>query len=284
MSNRRARWSDNDHYLGPLTYARDKRGYRPLAIVLDSGGGEEDNGEGRPNNSIRFSGFGHTLIVALPAIIRPWRRKVVAQSWGKATIARLGRDWYWEVFPREYGFSYSDGFLQVFLGRQTHDSKTTQGWYSHLPWTEWRHVRKSLYGLAGEHYWTEPRLPARYDAPAYKDAQAAEDACPSVTFNFADFDGERLTARTKIVEREWRFGRGWFRWLSLFRQPRIQRSLDIQFSGETGKRKGSWKGGTVGHSIAMLPGELHEAAFRRYCVEHAMTFVSLTPPAQEAGR
>ena len=25
------------------------------------------------------------------------------------------------------------------------------------------------------------------------------------------------------------------------------------------------KGGTVGHSIDMLPGELHEAAFRRYC-------------------
>lgn len=32
-----------------------------------------------------------------------------------------------------------------------------------------------------------------------------------------------------------------------------------------GPEKGSWKGGTIGHSIEMLPDELHEAAFRRYC-------------------
>ena len=43
-------------------------------------------------------------------------------------------------------------------------------------------------------------------------------------------------------------------------------------AGETGKRKGSWKGGTIGHSIGMEPGELHESAFRRYCTEHNMVF------------
>ena len=46
---------------------------------------------------------------------------------------------------------------------------------------------------------------------------------------------------------------------------KIRRSLDLEFSGETGPEKGSWKGGTVGTGIEMLPGELHEAAFRRYC-------------------
>jgi hypothetical protein len=49
--------------------------------------------------------------------------------------------------------------------------------------------------------------------------------------------------------------------------------LDIRFSEETGRRKGSWKGGTLGHGIDMLPGELHEAAFRRYCATHEMEFV-----------
>ena len=93
-------------------------------------------------------------------------------------------------------------------------------------------------------------------------------------FAFKDFDGEELTARTTIEEREWRFGVGWFAWLSLFRKPKISRYLEIAFSGETGKRKGSWKGGTTGHSIEMLPGELHESAFRRYCTEHDMTFVA----------
>jgi hypothetical protein len=100
----------------------------------------------------------------------------------------------------------------------------------------------------------------------------AEDSCPSRTFAFKDFDGEELTAKTKIEERQWELGTGWFKWLSIFHKPIIQRSLDIDFSNETGRRKGSWKGGTVGHSIEMLPGELHASAFRRYCAEHEMTF------------
>ena len=32
-----------------------------------------------------------------------------------------------------------------------------------------------------------------------------------------------------------------------------------------GPEKGSWKGGTMGHGIDMVAGELHESAFRRYC-------------------
>ena len=42
---------------------------------------------------------------------------------------------------------------------------------------------------------------------------------------------------------------------------------------ETGSKKGSWKGGTIGHGIDMLPGELHEGAFRRYCLAHKMKFI-----------
>jgi hypothetical protein len=33
---RARRWSDHDHYMGPFTYAHDRRGYRPLALVLSS--------------------------------------------------------------------------------------------------------------------------------------------------------------------------------------------------------------------------------------------------------
>jgi len=50
-------------------------------------------------------------------------------------------------------------------------------------------------------------------------------------------------------------------------------SLDISFSGEVGNRKGSWKGGTVGHSTNMRHDETHKTAFQRYCVENGMTFV-----------
>lgn len=261
------RWSDNDRYFGPFTYARD-RSYRPLAVVL--GSGDDDD---YPGCRLRVSAFGHTVIAPLPAIIRPWREKVFPSSWDAATIERLGRNWYFNTHKREYGFSCAEGFLQVFLGRQTHDSTTEQSWSKHLPWTQWRFVRHSLFGLAGEHIWTET------DRRDWTGNQAAKDGCPSAVFAFTDFDGEALTVRCVIEEREWHFGDGCFKWLSWFRAPMLRRSLDLRFSGETGRRKGSWKGGTIGHSIDMLPGELHETAFRRYCETRDMTFGG---PAEQA--
>jgi hypothetical protein len=75
--------------------------------------------------------------------------------------------------------------------------------------------------------------------------------CPTDKFEFKDFDGEQITATCKIEEREWQRGRGIFRLLFIGRNL-VRRSLDLQFSSEVGKRKGSWKGGMVGHSIEML--------------------------------
>lgn len=272
MRNYKARrWGDNDKYWGPFTYSHSP-GYRTLAVSLKS---MEDEDEGS-FSTIRLSAFGHSFIATLPPIIRPYRTKVTPQ-WDAQTIERLGRDWYWDVDEREFGFSYSDGYLSMHFGRQTHDSSTTKqkGWFA--PWTQWRHVRRSFYGLEGEHVATLPDTGKSYrdDPDRWERERVIEDATPTVAFGFADFDGEQLTATTKIEEREWRFGTGKFKWLSLFRRPKISRSLDIKFSGETGKRKGSWKGGTIGHSIEMRPGELHEAAFRRYCAEHNMTFSPL---------
>jgi len=269
-ANRR-RWSDNDHNFGPFTYARDHRGYRPLAIVLNSGDGDES-----PVCTLRFSGFGHTLITALPALIKPWRHWVDTSRYEWSRGPDSG---YWDAGPREYGFTYSDGHLSVSLGRVTNDSSTEQRWGCFLPWTQWRHVRHSLYGLNGELVGTIPQrswrgLSSEGVLARHRDEESVRDACPTADFAFHDFDGELLAATTRIEEREWRFGEGWFKWLSLFRRPKIQRSLDIQFSGETGERKGSWKGGTIGHSIDMLTGELHEAAFRRYCGENDMTFIA----------
>lgn len=264
---RARRWSDHDHYLGPFTYARDRRGYKPLALSLSSSG---DDGE---RCQIRLSGFGHTFISALPNIVKPSRTWVDTSKHEWASE----RGGYWQVDQRAYGISYHDGLLRVFFGRQSNCSSTTQDWARFLPWTQWRHVRHSFYGLNGEHVATIPDTGKSYvdDPGRWKRERAIADATPTIAFEFDDFDGERITVTTKIEEREWRFGEGWFKWLSLFRKPRISRSLDLRFSSETGKRKGSWKGGTVGHSIEMKPGELHEAAFRRYCAEHQMTFVGL---------
>lgn len=252
---RRRRWSDNEHNLGPLTYSRD-RSSKNVEVMLDSGDDEY------PAPSLRLRALSHTLILWLPSwAFRPHREKVVAETWDAATVARLGRNWYWDTARRSFGFYIFEGHhFVVKYGAQTDDSKTEKSWGCFLPFNDWRHVRRSLYDLRGDHFFSEGEKHARWEA-----MDAVKKACPKAVFEFDDFDGQRIKATTMIEEREWRFGTKWCRWLSLFRAPRVRRYLDIEFSEEVGTEKGSWKGGTLGHGIEMLPGELHEAAFRRYC-------------------
>lgn len=256
------RLTDNDRRLGPLTYARCSPSWRPLRLVYSSGASEDRAGA----NTLTAYVFGWVAQLRLPRLLDDYRVRHVADSWDAATLARMGRNWYEERFPREYGFSLSDGFLQVFLGAQTHDSTTTQSWAKHLPWTQWRFHRFSLYDIDGAHFWTQFDKPAKLGKP--RDFYVQQEKTVKVdkaVFLVDDFDGQRIEVTTHIEEREWKFGEGWFKWLSLFRKPKISRSLSIQFATECGPEKGSWKGGLCGTGIEMLPGELHEAAFRRYC-------------------
>lgn len=251
------RWGDNDRYFGPFTYAPSD--YDRWAIML--GSGREDY----PYCRIRFSAFNHTLILRLPPIIKPSRKWVdlSGASWNKDSNGPKG---YWDIHEREYGFTYADKALHIHYGAQTHDSRTDHVKVYFLPWLNWRHVRTSHYGVDGELYYTEPKI--KYplgNNNSWRERQDIIDACPSVSFLFKDYDGQEITAKTTIQEREWHFGEGKFKWLSWFKKPMIRRSLDLRFSAEVGPEKGSWKGGTVEHSIDMERGELHEDAFKRYC-------------------
>lgn len=288
----RWRWSadESDHHFGPFMYSTSD--YRPWTVLLTSWGGGEDSSQ--PCN-LRLSGIWGTLIIALPPIVWPHRRKVYP-DWDEETVKRLGRDYYWDIDERRYGIELSSlgqigkgpwsmpDFLQIKYGRaggSCMDSSIDQSWSYFLPWAQWRHVRQSFYGgnqqLIGEVFDDEHR-PARLgEHSKYDIAREIEARTPKVYFNFKDFDGEQLIAETHIEEREWRFGTGWFKWLSLFRRPLIERSLIINFSGETGKRKGSWKGGTIGSSIEMQKWEPHFTAFYRYCKENDMEIVAPQP-------
>lgn len=276
-----SRLTDNDKHLGKsITFGRTT--WRALRLVFSSGGGTDDFN----HNHLMVYAFGNVARIKLPTMIQPWRRKIKATTWDAATIERMGRDWYFEEYPRKYGFSLNEGFLQVFHGAQTHDSTTTKSWCTHLPWTQWRHVRHSFFDGNGDHFCTEWQRPRSFK---FKDSwhakRAAEQACPSARFEFDDYDGQRITATCKVEECEWHFGEGWFSWLCLFRKPKVRRSLSLEFSSEVGPEKGSWKGGTLGHGAEMEPGETPEAAFRRYCQqEHRSKYrpfrITFVGPAQ----
>lgn len=135
-----------------------------------------------------------------------------------------------------------------------------------LPWLNWRFVRQSWYGPTGQHIETLWETTSKEVKRAQWDWRYEfEKTLAKTVFVIEDFDGKPIECATHIEEREWRFGTGAFAWLSVFRRAKIQRSLSLTFSEEVGPEKGSWKGGLMGTGIEMLPGELHEAAFRRYC-------------------
>lgn len=262
IAYKRRRWSDNDKHFGPFLYSRD-RGSKRLGALVISGGDDEE----AASCHLRLHAFGHTLIVDLPPILKPWREWVdmTKYDWHKGSSKG-----YWDVHPVEYGFVYGDGFLQVFKGPRTGDSSTERNWCTHLPWTQWHFHRHAFFGLKGEllREWIEPRRRSKRRAGAatrFDEQYEFKKTAPKVTFDFDDYDGQRIKATTQIEQREYTFGEGWFQWLRFFRRDMVRRSLSIDFSAEVGPEKGSWKGGTTGHSIDMLPDELHEAAFRRYC-------------------
>lgn len=258
------RMTDSDRNFGPFTWGR----WKNRISLMWTGGDEED---GPRESYITAVAFGWGLRLRVPKILQPLRIRHEA-NWDKATIERLGRNHYFETYEREYGISLSNmgngyDFLQVHFGPQTHDGRTTKDWCKHLPWMQQDCVRHSLYEPDGKHFYTEPHWKIRLKLPdrAQFEFYEKKEKCPACYFGFEDFDGEMIVVICKIEELEWHKGTGWFTWLKYFTKPMIRRSLDLEFTKEVGPEKGSWKGGTIGHSIDMLPGETPEDAFRRYC-------------------
>lgn len=254
------RLTDNDKNWGPFTLARWKNTFTASFNTAD----DEDE-----SSHLLLIAFGWALRISLPNIIPPYREKVEAKSWDAETIQRLGRDWYFKIEQREFGFSLSNmgngyDFLQIRFGRQAHDSSTDKTWSKSLPWKQWDCVRHSLYAPNGTHFYTEPHWKERRRTNA-KPCYDMKEQCPAAYFGFEDHDGEMIVATCHIEEMEWHRGEGWFRWMKYFYAPRIRRSLDLSFSAEVGVEKGSWKGGTIGHGIEMLGHESCRQAFERYC-------------------
>lgn len=218
---------------------------------------------------LRFVGFGLWISLHLPLwVLAPARRKVAAH-WDAATVERMGRDWYWDETRREYGLDFHQDAFTLHYGVQPDcwPGDKTIRWTP--PWMKWRHLGTRYLALDGSVFMKLSSSVSR----RYEETKMLESAVPTMTFAFNDFDGEDIAATVRMDESAYACGEGRWTWLGMLRPHRFHPRYDIKFSKETGHKKGSWKGGMSACNGPAKPGELHEAAFRRFCDENRMTFI-----------
>ena len=240
------RYSDNDKHWGPFTFSKVDP-YTFFGLTLNSGDDED------PGCNVKLEWFGRVIFIELPAIIKPKTNWISIEP--PTSQVSTG---YYDERERRYGVTISEGaFLQLFYGAQSFAGNNSQSKSWLLPWSQWRFFRYGVYDLDGNHFWTMLGT-INYSDPAVQ-------RCPTARFLIEDYDLTVIAATTRIEELEWHRGTGGFKWLSKFIKPMVRRFLNIDFDQEVGPGKREWKGGLTGTSIEMLPNELHEDAFIRYC-------------------
>ena len=259
---RRGRLTDDDIMIGPLSFG--KTSWKNRSLMLASRNTDEE--ETRCTLTLYI--FNWVFRLDLPNIIHPYSEKKIA-GWDEATIKRMGRNWYWNHYTRQYGFSYHEGHFSICYGAQNDSGMANfrskrKGFFT--PWTQWRFIRHTQYDLDGN-AWYE-YFHKQGTSVANDQSTEMRTTCPAAYFLIRDYDGKKIVAKTIIEERQWKMGEKWCSWLSWFVKDKVRTCLEIQFAEEVGKGKGSWKGGLCGTSIDLEhKNETHQEAFVRYCMK-----------------
>lgn len=155
--------------------------------------------------------------------------------------------WTYECDAPKWGISIHNNTVWIHRGGKGNMKGGSKWWTWYIPFLTKEWVRTSILLKGG--IWEHETKGNRKDF--YKEEWKEKQE--SWTYNYTDsYDGEVIPTTIYVDEREWR--PKWLKWTSLFAKK--SRSIDIHFSKEVGKRKGSWKGGTLGCGYELLPNEL----------------------------
>jgi hypothetical protein len=154
--------------------------------------------------------------------------------------------WTDECDPPKYGLSIHNNTVWIYRGGKGNMGGGNKWWTWSIPFITKEWVRTSI--LLKDDTWEHETTGNRKDF--WKDEWKQKQK--QWTYNYTDsYDDEVIPTTIYVCEREWR--PKWLKWTSLFSKK--DRSIDIRFSKECGKRKGSWKGGTTGCGYTLLPNE-----------------------------
>lgn len=240
-------------------------------IHLESGHYQEEDGP--TSNVEKFyttltCKFGRlfSIRILLPTIVKPVYWKVKAPSWSPETVKRLGRDWYYEYRNRCYGFTMDTDYINLKWGLTLNDCGiiVERNKFIDFPWKTPTYIRTEYYDQFGNiqqissgiHHQNKDELEMSYAL-------------------VKDYDGTEVKASfLKTVRVYYRFS-GKLLWLAKFLPKKYYTGLEINFDQETGRRKGSWKGGTIGSSTPADSDKTALESFKAYCEKHGFTFVTL---------
>lgn len=261
--NNGSRLGDNDKHYGPFIFSkREKTKKKPSFYIhlslcsqtKEQGVEEKPLKEVCANYIMLFTSFYGSAAVKLPwLIVKPKLRKVYPESWNEDTVERLGRNWYYDVSDIQYGVSINAEDIHINVGTSSF-SEHGKSFIKRWPWIP-KFVR------------------SEYLNSADTTSNVERDSVNKRNFLFRDFDGEVMAASVNYWVGYYLRLSGWFTWLGRLLPRKLYYRIEYKFSGEVGRGKGSWKGGTISTSIPTKSVKDPQASFIEYCNKHGMEFL-----------
>ena len=159
--------------------------------------------------------------------------------------------WTDECDCPKWGIAIHNNTFWLYKGGKGNMNGGSKWWTWNIPFITKDWVRTSI--LLKDDTWAK----SFYDKEL-KDKQKKWD------YVYTDkYDNEKIPTTIYVEEREWR--PKWLKWTKMF--AIINRTIDVHFSKEVGKRKGSWKGGTLGCGYTLRKNETPLECLKRMEVE-----------------
>lgn len=162
-------------------------------------------------------------------------------------ILLIETKWTDECDPPKWGIAIHDATFWIYKGGEGNFNGGTKWWAWDIPFYTKNWYRTSI--LLKDDTW-EHELASGDKKSFYEDEWKEKQK--SWTYDYTNsYDNTVVPTTIYVEEREWR--PKWLGWTNKFAKTR--RTIDIHFSKEVGREKGSWKGGCIGCSYELLPGE-----------------------------
>lgn len=163
-----------------------------------------------------------------------------------AIILPFRNKWTDECDAPKWGIAIHNNTFWIYKGGKGNMNGGNKWWTWHIPFITKDWIRTSI--LLKDDTWEHEVNGSRKEF--YNDEWKQKQK--SWTYDYTDkYDNSIIPTTIYVEEREWR--PKWLKWTGIFKS--VNRTIDVHFSKECGKRKGSWKGGTLGCSYSLLPNE-----------------------------